>query len=114
MTRTHKAWIVRGRVQTAYVLPYIHLQIAVGAQQSPLRKSSPICKELSAVGATAHLVRCNERSDDMDRGRGCFQERRPWLCSSKMSVMVIKYGNISREVTGHLYAITGFIREKIF
>src|SRR5258708_12788169 len=109
MTRTHKAWIVRSRVQTAYILPYINLQIAVGTQQSPLRKSSPICKELSTVGATAHLVRCNERSDDMDRGRGCFQERLPWLCSSKISVMVIKYANISREVTRNFSPIPDFL-----
>ena len=50
----------------------------------------------------------------MNRGRARFQKRHAWLCCSKMGVMIVKDCNISREITGHLHAITGFIREKIF
>src|SRR5258708_7575710 len=102
MTRTYKAGIICRRVQTAWIFPYVHLQIAVGTQKPPFRKDSPICKKLRAVSAAAHLIPCNEGSDDVDRGRVYFQEGCTWLCCSKMGVMVIEHRNIGREIAVHL------------
>src|SRR5258708_9242125 len=65
------SWIL-----TVCVLVYVHLQIAVGAYQPPLRNDFPVCKQFHAVSSAAHLVSRDKGDDDIGRSGTPFDERR--------------------------------------
>src|SRR6267154_2084730 len=115
MTRARAVWIVRRNwIQTVRILVNVHLQIAVGARQPPLRNDFPVCKQFDAVSSTAHLVACHKGDDDIGRSGAPFHKRRTRLCSTKIRVIVVEGRNIERKVAGCLYSITEFVREKVF
>src|SRR5437879_11039299 len=98
MTRARAVWIVRWDwIQTVRILVNVHLQIAVGARQPPLRNDFPICKQFDAVSSTAHLVACAKGDDEVGRSGTPFHKRRTRLCRPKIRIIVVEGSNIERE-----------------
>src|SRR6267154_4408289 len=113
MTRTRSIGKVWGWVKAVGILSNVHLQIAIGTNQAPLGNDSPIRKELDAVRAAVHLVRGNERNDDV-RGRWApFEKRRAWLCRSQIRVLVIERRNVRRKCAGCLNSITYLVGKQV-
>src|SRR5437879_1334579 len=115
MTRARAVWIVRWNwIQTVRILVNVHLQIAVGAHQPPLRNDFPVCKQFDAVSSAAHLVACDKGDDDIGWSGAPFHKRRTRLCRMKIRVIIVEGRYIERKVAGCLHSITEFVREKIF
>src|ERR1043166_10096609 len=109
MTRARSIGQVWSWVQAFGIPPYVHLQIAVGTDQSPLGNDFPICNELNAVRASAHLVCGYEGNDDVGRCRAPFEKRCSWLRRSKIGIIVIERSYVCRERVGRLDAIPQLI-----
>src|SRR2546425_8358015 len=56
MTGAGAVRTVGSRILTVCVFADVHLQIAVGTRQPPLRNYFPVCEQFNTVSSTAHLV----------------------------------------------------------
>src|SRR5215471_9385282 len=105
MARTQAIWNVRSRIQAVCVLMYVHSQKAVRPGEFPaywrrscrcLLENLPLCERFNTVGASTHLVACDEGQDNVAGHWAALYDRSSWLSRAQFRVIVVEGGNVQR------------------